>query len=467
LLLIATTATHAADPSACFAPDIDQGQRYAGCSATANDAGLPAGVRANAFVTLAEIEAARGQQTAALKDYDTAIALDRKDTSALLARGKLLEIMGHDDRASADYSAVLAMETASAEALARRGALRLKSDKPAVLADALADLTEARRLDGRDPAILRLLAKAELRTNHNAEAAASFSALLSQTPDDSEARRGRATAYGRLGNFDGAIADLDVVLRALPGDVDALKARGVAALKADRFAPATSDFTTVLAHKPKDAEALFFRATARFRGGDVAGALADFDAVLALHSKDPDALAGRGLARVTAGDLANAEADFSAVLATEPKAVTVLTYRGQLRLLRGDYAGALKDLTSALALSSASPEIAVWRAVAERRLGAKDNDWLAEARGKFATKDWPVPAARYFLGEITARDLAASATSDTETCDAGYFLGEAALARGDRSEALKQFTAATATTARGSFAYIGAKVELAKLIAAK
>jgi lipoprotein NlpI len=214
---------------------------------------------------------------------------------------------------------------------------------------------------------------------------------------------------------------------------------------------------------PRDAEILFFRGTARFRAGDIADAIADFDAVLALRPHDPDALAARGLARVTAGDLANGEADFSAVLMKDPKVITVLTYRGQLRVLRGDYTNAARDLTIAAALSPESAEIAVWRTIAEQRAGIKNTEALAAARARLTDTGWPLPAVRYFLGEISASELAAHAGSDAETSDAFYYLGEAALARGDRAEAIKQFTAATATSARGSFAYIGARIELAKL----
>lgn len=454
----------AADSATCFAPQIDEPSRYAGCSATASDTALPAGVRANAFVALAEMEAARGKHAEALKDYDSALALDAKDTAALLARGKLFEIMGQDDKAATDYTAVVTMKTASAEAFARRGALRLKSNDPAVLTEALEDLIQARRLDSRNETIQRMLGTAQLRTSHNADAIATFSALILMTPRDVEALRGRATSYGREGKYDEAVADLDQVLRLKPDDMDALKARGVAALQANHFDAASKDFTQVLKEKPADVEALFFRATARFRAGDILNAIADFDAVLALRPRDPDALAGRGLARVTAGDLANGETDFSAVLATEPKAITVLTYRGQLRVLRGDYAGAVKDLTVAMALAPANAEIAVWRTMAERRAGAKGTDALSAARRKFS-ESWPLPAARFLLGEIDGPELTAQAATDQQTSEAAYVIGQNALARGDRADAVRHFTTATATNARGSFAYIGAKIELAKLTA--
>jgi lipoprotein NlpI len=249
--------------------------------------------------------------------------------------------------------------------------------------------------------------------------------------------------------------------------MDAVKARGVAALQAGRFMPAVSDFSKVLAANARDAEVLFFRATALFRAGDIERAIADFDAVLGLRPNDPDALAGRGLARLTDGDLLPAEADFTQALLAAPHAGALLMRRGQLRVLRGDHAGAARDLTVAMTTNAASPEIAVWRYIAERRSGQQGTAGLGEARKRFAGLDqaqWPLPPLSYFAGTVTAEKLEAAAGEDPQArCEAAYYIGQEALWHGDKDRARRQFTQAISTGARGNPAFIGARIELAKV----
>ncbi|TAL01756.1 MAG: tetratricopeptide repeat protein [Rhodospirillaceae bacterium] len=459
----------AAQSMACFTATAEPAARIVACGVVAADDSLPAAIRANALAIRAGINTADGKLAHALADYDAALTLNPHDGAAMLARGKLREMQDDTSGAMADYSSVLAVDPASAEAYGRRGALRLKSSDNKSIDQALADLTEAHRLNPADAAVSQLLGMAQLRANHSADAIATFSTLLATSPDNVDALHGRATALGRQGNFTAAIADLDALLKLRPDDKEALKARGVAALQADKLQPAIADFTRLLTLTPGDVETLFFRATARFRAGDIANAESDFDAVLAKRPRDPDALAGRALARMTAGRLAEAETDFSIALTIAPHAGTLLADRGRLRVLRGDYSGAAQDLAAAMETMAATPDVAVWRFIADGRNNQDGVKALSAARRKFAADisrkaSWPMAAVRYFLGEIPAAEMITDVGDHPlQQCEAAYYLGQAALARRDRAEAMRQFATATSTDARGSFAFIGAKIELAKL----
>jgi tetratricopeptide (TPR) repeat protein len=453
----------AADTSmACFTAATEAAARLAACAGISTDTSLSASVRANALVTHGTLLEARGDTNGARADYDAALALTPGDGAVLLARGKLHERSGETAKALADYSAAIAAAPNTAEAYARRGLLRLDADDTKDVAQALADITQARRLSPRDENLQLMQATAQLRAERTNDAIATFTALLAANPSHVEALRGRAMAFGRLGKFDDALDDLNRLLLVAPGDEAAAKARGVAALQAGKYLPAIGDFSDVLAKSPRDAETLFFRGTALFRAGDIQRAEADFDAVLALRPDDPDALAGRGLARLTDGRLMLADADFSRALVIAPRAGALLLRRGQLRVLRGDNAAAARDLTVAMTTDAASPEVAVWLAFAQR--GEKGAAIPAEARKRFADNQWPMPILRHLRGDISADSLMTAAGDDAaRQCEASYALGLAALWRNDNADATRRFAGALNTGARGDPAFIGAKIELTKL----
>jgi tetratricopeptide (TPR) repeat protein len=459
LLLAAGHGAFATDDNtACFTPSTPKDARLAACDAAAHDASLAATVRANAFAVHGSIRLDENDAAGARTDFDAAITLNPKDARALIARGLIFETLNDSARAMADYTAALALGP-NADAYGFRGALRAESNAPHVLEDAVADLSEARRLAPTDIKSQILLGRTQLRLNRNADAELTLAGALAIAPDNVDALRSHATALGRLEKYAPAIADYTHILEKHPDDMAAHKSRGVAEMTSGDYTAAVADFTTVLAADRKDAETSFFRGTARFRAGDVAGSIADFDVALALRPDDPDALTARGLARATAGDLANGEADLTRVLAKAPRAGLVHTLRGELRVVRGDFAGASQDLAVAEALAPTF-ESAVWMYIAARRLGRDGHDDLAAARKVAKDDTWPIPMIRYGLGELSSAQLLSSAATPAQQCDANYLLGQTALADGDQPGAARYFTAAGASDVRGSFAYIGARVEL-------
>jgi len=466
-LFLSISSSFAADTSlACFTAITEPAARIAACENISSDSSLEPAIRANALVTRARLLETQANISGARADYDAALMLVPRDAATLVARGKLYEQLGDTAKAMADYSAAIAAAPNTGEAFARRGLLRLNDDTAQAVTQALADITQARRLSPNDESIQVMLGTAQLRTDRTPDAIATFSALLAANPSHVEALRGRAMAYGRQAKFDDAISDLNRLLLIAPGDADALKARGVAALQAGTYLPAIGDFSDVLAKSPRDAEVLFFRATALFRAGDLQRAEADFDAVLALQPDDPDTLAGRGLVRMTDGRLALAEVDFSRALVVAPRAGALLLRRGQLRVLRGDNGAAARDLAVAMATDAASPEVAMWQVLALRRDGAKVTTPVAEAQKRFQRTQWPMPIVRHLGGEGSAADLIAAAGDDSaRQCEADYALGLAALWRGDKEDAKRRFASALNSGARGNLAFIGAKIEMEKLSA--
>ena len=496
LALLATEA-QADDKLDCFSPTTATPARAIACGAVANDSALPATMRADALIARAAIS----DGTQALRDYDAALRLVPDDVPALVARGKLREAANDLTGAEADYSAALAKQPALGEALARRGALRIKQGKTEAgladlgdarryapndpvpfrirgrmlldqgkIAEARAELAQAIALDPGDAESTTLLGTADLRGNQSAEAIAAFSAVLARDPTHVEALRGRATAYGRQENFAAAIADLDALLKRAPNDVPALKARGVARLQSGGPAEAIPDFTRLL-ESTDDIEARFFRATAYFRNRQPHEAESDFSAVLTQAPGEPDALSGRGLARLMQGELAAAEADFTAALAAKPGAGDILGNRGQLRLLRGDFAGADADLGLALNTDAANLTLALWRSITGLRAGREARVVRAEldtVSRRLGRSTWPSPVVAHSLGALSDAELLVAARqgeadADLRLSETYFYLGEEALIRGAKPEAERMFRQALTRGVHGSFADIGAQIELAKL----
>lgn len=488
----------------CFRRNLDSAVRISACSQTITQGGLPDETRALMLGSRGAAHADAGDASAALTDYDAALALVPEDVSARLSRARLREKLGQLKGAETDYSFVIdhaprTQEVPLGEAFALRGALRLRLGNTSA---GIADLGVARRFDPRNPMPFKvrgrhffengefenaaaeleqaanlnagdievqiMLGSVQLRRGQSEAAVRAFSTALIVEPDNAEAVRGRATAYGQRQNYAAAITDYTAALNINGEDTAALEGRGVALLRLGVFASAAEDFDKLLAITPENDSAIFFRANARFQSGNPRGAVADFSAVLARRPGDGDALLGRGVAYQFAGDYDSAEADFTAVLKTVPDAAQPLANRGYVRVMSGAFAAAAEDLRAAMSLPNAPKLLALWRFIAEKRAGNPNSESLKFAMRGLDPKQWPAPLMRYFLGEASGSEIISAAietpgNANGRLCETYFFLGQAALVLGDKIEAERLFNAAVDTGAVRFTEYAGAKAELSRL----
>ena len=446
---------------ACFAP-ATPAAKIAACTQTLTDATLPPVTRALALLARADAYVANGERARALADYDAALGLT-PDAAGFFARGKLHDAAGEALKAEADYTAALTHGPALAEAYVARA--RLRSLRGAD-ADALKDLSEARRIAPDNAEAQALFAAAQLKAGQSGAAAAAFSAALSASPaDQGTALRGRATAAARAGDFAAAVADFSAALKLNPNDMAALEGRGMALLQSSAYSAAVADFSALMGLRPADPAPLFFRASAKLQAGDVTAAT-DYTAFLKARPGDIEALMGRALSFQFAGDLSAADADFSAILRAQPGAAPPLAARGLLRLMRGNLPAAAADLGQAMALPDAPAHLPLWRFVALARAG--DATAQATLAGSAPQGAWPAPVGDYFLGRISGDDLLKAAAREPASapgrlCEAYFYLGEAALLANDKAEAAKLFKAALGTGMTRYSEYAAAKAELARL----
>ena len=489
---------------ACFNSTLDTAAKILACDDAISQGNLPNDTLALAYASRGDARSQSGNAIGALSDYDTALRMMPDDYAARIGRAQVLENLNRPKDAEADYSIVIeraprTQEVLLGDAYTRRGALRLEIGDTAA---GIADLGEARRFDPRNPKPFKtrgayflrngeaeqaaleleqavdlnagdseaqiLLGSAQLQLGQSEAAVRAFTSALIVETDNVVALRGRATAYGQLQNYGAAITDYTAALNISGEDTASLEGRGAALLRVGAFAGATSDFDKLLEMNPNDDSARFFRANARFQSGDPTGAAADFSVILNRRPSDGDARVGRGIALQFTGDYKGAEADFTTVLESVPDAAQALANRGFTRIMKGDFAAAAEDLTAAMDLPNAPPYLALWRYIAEARAEKPTTEILTFALERIDPGRWPAAIIRYFLGDASGDEIIAAAIDNPtgatgRLCEAYFFLGQAALILGDKTEAQRLFNAALNTAAVRYTEYAGAKAELARL----
>ncbi|MBZ9854340.1 tetratricopeptide repeat protein [Mesorhizobium sp. CA13] len=132
------------DYATCIGEDIEPDKRIVACTAIAEDAAEPAGIRATAYFQRGVTLGDQKQYDRSIVDYSEVIALDPNDASAYLNRGADWFSNGDDDRAIADFNIVISLEPSSSDAYSNRGlaflhkgsrARTLKGDSAGAAAD--------------------------------------------------------------------------------------------------------------------------------------------------------------------------------------------------------------------------------------------------------------------------------------------------------------------------------------------
>lgn len=130
-------------------------------------------------------------------------------------------------------------------------------------------------------------------------ARAQFDAALLESPDNTEALEGRASAFAASGYMQGAITDLNRLIALQPGNADAFSLRAAASRQSGNLAAALSDAQNAVSYDPGSAVAYFERGAARAMSGDTSGAEADWQTAASLDPGGPTGdLANSNLARL-------------------------------------------------------------------------------------------------------------------------------------------------------------------------
>ncbi|MFI4987563.1 MAG: tetratricopeptide repeat protein [Alphaproteobacteria bacterium] len=182
------------------------------------------------------------------------------------------------------------------------------------------------------------------------------------------------------------------------------------------------------------------------RKGRFDEALADFGAAIRLEPQEPAFYNSRGNVYLDGGQAEAALPDYDNAIRLDAGYGDAYANRARANFMLAQFAAAASDYQRSLSLKASQPAVALWLHVARGRAGERDAEALERYAAAMNIKTWPAPIVAFFLGRLSAEQLAAAGkTGDTETqyrhtCSTLFFLGEDALLRGntDRAEGLLQ-----------------------------
>ena len=186
------------------------------------------------------------------------------------------------------------------------------------------------------------------------KAIAEYTEAIRLDPANARAFHRRGLAQIREGQSEEANRDLTAAIRLRPDDASLYFDR------AETWPPfeesrTISDYSAAIRLEPRNAAAYYRRARSWQEQRDWKKALADYAEAIRLNPDDPIPRRDRGTALAQMGKLDEAIADFSEAIRLEPRSAYVFTERGNARFDRGEIDGALADYDEAIRLEPSSP----------------------------------------------------------------------------------------------------------------
>jgi lipoprotein NlpI len=332
------------------------------------------------------------------------------------------------DGAFADYSQAIALDPKYVAAYVNRG--NVEKAKGNVEA-AIDDYTDAIALDPDYPYTYSSRGHIYLDKGDLNRALADDNKAIALDPKYTPAYVNRGVVYFRKHDADRALADFDEAIALEPGYAVGYVNRGIVHKMKGEFDLALADESKAIELDPKDALAYYNRGFSRQAKSDLDGAIADYDQAIELNPSYGDAFVARGLAKLYAGSAARARV----------------------------------DLNRASSLQPYDAHKALWLDIVNKRLDKPSVLALAQTY----KSGWPDAVVRYYLGQVTFKDmLAAAENADVElksehVCEANVFGGELALGQGRKDEAMRLFRAAGAGCPKALIEWIVANAELKAL----
>jgi tetratricopeptide (TPR) repeat protein len=154
---------------------------------------------------------ASGQDwTQALTSFNSALALDPKNVTALGDRAQALGQVGKWSDALADWNQAVTLQPDQLSLRQQRAAALLNSGSPT---GALQDIQYVLQKEPANLAALQVLAQVDLAMGRPTDATAAYSEILKQQPDDAPTLVARARAYKASGNKAQAVEDFTRVIK--------------------------------------------------------------------------------------------------------------------------------------------------------------------------------------------------------------------------------------------------------------
>ena len=250
-----------------------------------------------------------------------------------------------DESISSDaYDRQVGCNCTNPTALNSRGGYWLSQGK---LKQAIADYTEAIRLDPDDSNGFFYRGCAREKQGNFAEAYRDFSRLIRIDTEWSEGYARRALAAGQLGSYHAAIDDLNKAIDLDPRTQYFCWRGWIWSEKAE-LERAIQDLSEAVRLDPKNTKAYLARGFIWRQKGSIDQALADFTEAIRLSPSDPSIRIYRGMIWVEEENKTKALEDFNAVIQANPGTAVEFVARGQIAELDGDDQLAMQNYAIAM-----------------------------------------------------------------------------------------------------------------------
>ena len=234
---------------------------------------------------------------------------------------------------------------------------------------------------------------------------------------------------------------------------------------------AVSAFDRAIRLNPRLAGAFRGRGVAHRNLGHLDLAVRDYDSAIALDSTIAGTWNSRGFALQLMQEHERSVRDFDRALALDPAYAQALKSRGRSHFYLGHFGAAAADLGEGLKWDSANLYLPIWIHMAASRAGDSDTVRLAAQVAALDLSPWPGPVAKFYLGRISAAELAAAAASSDsavqadQRCAVAFHLAEYLLWQpaAPLDSARRHLEEAVATCPHRFSEYLGAKADLERL----
>jgi lipoprotein NlpI len=346
-----------------------------------------------------------------------------------------------------------------------RGLLRaIAGDYP----NAILDLTEAIKIEPEKPEHFFTRGEISMKRNQFPQALADFQNGVRL---DGPSVRGYyllGLAYGGSGDRDKSIDAYSKALALAPREIAVLNERANAYFAARDWDRALADYTSAIAIQPKNAILYHNRGEVWRITNDLRHAQTDFDRAISLDPKYESAYIRRGFVRVAQNNFKDALADFDMAVSLNPSPSN-LSQRGIARFYYARYRDAEGDLDASVKGLPQNAYGTLWLYLARLHQGNDDVGSLRAQSKALNLSKFPGPIVRFYLGEMSVDDVMAAVKTGTaqqqreQLCEASFYLGEEALLRGNRDEAVRLFRQSIGTGLTYFYEYQGSAIEMKHL----
>jgi lipoprotein NlpI len=316
------------------------------------------------------------------------------------------------------------------------------------------------------------LAAAAMEGQDYDQAARQWTAALDmQTLTDEQRARslwGRAAAYSKTGNFDGAMDDANAALKLKPDWPELFRLRGALYLHRRDYAHALDDFDAAIRLKADSAEAHSARAEVRLLQGNGDAAITDLDLAISLKPYLSILYTARGTAYLQTGKTSQAMADFDEAIRRAPKDFAGYYGRWLADYKLGRLSAGIADLQTILSLQPNKPYVVLQLHLAHLREKTPDQpEFLANA-AKLELDKWPGSIVLFYQGKTRQDEVFAAAASAEaakhlgQICEADYYVGEYLVTTRKQDEGRRLLAAARDNCPADMDEYLLARLSLEK-----